>query len=343
MARLLLTILALLSQLLIVDAAIFFTNVGETGLDDTSMISGTFYRKKINDTAISGNATYDESVFQTHITGGNFTYTISGLSPGDYDLTLGFAETYKGNCDVGARVFNVTYNGGQEFKNFVDVYSHVRCFTAYFITKTVATDTSGKIVLDFESSPGDDFPFISMIEVNDAFSTNMSSPAPMLFFRNAGNTDEDVSIVTGDTDVFFSDATTVVDAGSFGPLVFLTHRYGQSFSYKLEGFNSTLLYDVTVGFAEMYPPNCAKRARLMNVKMNGLDLAKNLDVFATVGCNTSLLLSKTVTPNKEGTFSIKFTAVMDSAMVSFIRVEENIVPPTLPGGSARSLLRAGNN
>jgi hypothetical protein len=317
----------LLLHLFIADAAVFFKDVGKTDFDPR--ISGRVYRKRINFTTVIGTAPYDESVFETHIYGGNFTYNISGLEPGTYDLTLGFAENYPGNCDVGRRVFNVTYNGGQEFETLLDVYSRVRCYAAYFSTKTVATDESGQIILDFTSDPDQNYPFLSLILVEETLGEDTNETAPMLFFQNAGTGYENLLNIEGNTSAYYSSNIVVAGAKTYGLRVFLTHRYGENFRYILDGFNANKTYVVTLGFAEKFIPNCVEGARVFNVKINGLNFVKDLDVFAEVGCNTALILSDIVAPTRKGEFSIKFVAEVESAMVSFIRVEEYVVvvPP----------------
>lgn len=66
-------------------------------------------------------------VFKTALYGKDFTYTFD-LAPGAYDVTLGFMETYRKNCEkLGSRVFSVYVNDILQLEGF-DMYAEVGCY-----------------------------------------------------------------------------------------------------------------------------------------------------------------------------------------------------------------------
>ena len=81
---------------------------------------------------------------------GNFTYTISGLPPGQsYQLRLDFAETYW--TSAGKRVFNVAANGQALLTNF-DIFKAAGARNkAVSETFNVMADSSGTVTITFAS------------------------------------------------------------------------------------------------------------------------------------------------------------------------------------------------
>jgi len=90
--------------------------------------------------------------------------------------------------------------------------------------------------------------------------------------------------------------TTASISGTSNPTLFLTERYG-TFQYDLALPNGT--YQVNLYFAENYVnstfPNGGIGDVVFSVQANGVAIASNLDVFATVGAHAALEESATVT------------------------------------------------
>jgi hypothetical protein len=95
---------------------------------------------------------------------GTFTYTFTGLSAGNYNVTLKFGEiAYLG---PGKRQFNVAINGTQVLANF-DVAAQVGFNTALDKTFSAAVSTNGQLTITFSKGAADN-PIVSAIQVAPA-------------------------------------------------------------------------------------------------------------------------------------------------------------------------------
>ena len=106
-------------------------------------------------TYVSGNAVSTvgvvnpapQAVYQSERYG-NFTYTLSGLTPGvSYTLRLHFAEIYW--TSAGARVFNVVVNGQSALSNF-DIFAAAGGANKAIVkTFSAVADTNGNVTVGF--------------------------------------------------------------------------------------------------------------------------------------------------------------------------------------------------
>jgi len=142
-------------------------------------------------------------------------------------------------------------------------------------------------------------------------------------FVDAGAKNEDLSIVSGNFWQNYNDVPITNSAG-YSDEVFKTHRYGSNFRYIFDGLTPGSMKNVTLGFAETHYMACTIGGRLMDIEVNGEVFADSLDVFSEVGCQTVLLLTKTFEVNAQGELTITFTALADNAMVSLIRIDQNL-------------------
>jgi Malectin domain len=141
-----------------------FINCGVES-EDGQYLSGRYWGSSFDDEISGIPLEYRNvsDVFQTHRSGSNFAYTITGLLPyASYDVTLGFAENYEEYCNVGMRRFNVTVNN-RPFEIDLDVYDTVGCFRALVLTKAYKATGDGTLVIQFKQIKR--HPMISLIAI----------------------------------------------------------------------------------------------------------------------------------------------------------------------------------
>ncbi len=143
-------------------------------------------------------------------------------------------------------------------------------------------------------------------------------------FLNCGPTSaDDTSLVSGLSatfQTFFSSVDGEADRR------FNSHRWGRghqpSFTYTLPVSQPRL---VTLGFAEVYGPNCAVNKRRFTVAVNGEIVSENLDVFASVGCRQPLRISVVAEPLPGGQIAIEFkrgSSGIENPFVSYIELSD---------------------
>ena len=134
----------LLITLLFTPTKALFENIGP---DNGSLISrGSANPYFIPANRPIANANGDADYYRSNRYGADFTYTLSGLSPNQrFQLQLGFAETYGGACQRGARIFNVLVNGALVV-NSLDVFDKSGgCDSALVETINANASSSGKV------------------------------------------------------------------------------------------------------------------------------------------------------------------------------------------------------
>ena len=140
----------LLIALLVTPTKAIFENIGP---DNGSLIStGSANPYFIPSNRPIANANGDEDYYRSNRYGGDFTYTLSGLSPNQqYQLQLGFAETYGGACQRAGRIFNVFVNGALAV-NSLDVFAKSGgCDSAMIETINANASSSGTFDIRFKS------------------------------------------------------------------------------------------------------------------------------------------------------------------------------------------------
>lgn len=140
-----------------------------------------------------------------------------------------------------------------------------------------------------------------------------------VYFVNAGVIGEDTSIVSGERKQW--GAVVEID-NTESPTLYQTHRYGRTFAYTFGNLAPGMTYQVSMGFAEIYTPNCQPNKRRFDVIINGLIVRPDLDVFSSVGCKTALVEAFDVVANEDGEIVVGFQNRVENAMVSFLEISE---------------------
>ena len=104
--------------------------------------------------------------------------------------------------------------------------------------------------------------------------------------------------------------------------MFEGHRsHSGGFTYTITGFGPSTSNLLSLGFAEMYSPNCSNGKRKIVVTVNGSPFVTDLDVYQEAGCKTAYLESGTVVANTQGEYVIAFSASVENPMVSTIAID----------------------
>jgi hypothetical protein len=150
------------------------TNAGGPGTNLTISTGTEVYTVSsstiINMTGIPNPPYTSPTIFRSHrwkwgsVNTTAFTVTVTGLEPWSYNqLSLGFAETWNGGCNIGARKFAIKVNG-QYFATSLDVFQEAGCKTASVISKNLIADINGNIEIVF--IPMANNAFYSSIEIS---------------------------------------------------------------------------------------------------------------------------------------------------------------------------------
>lgn len=164
--------LFLLITLLFTPAKALFENIGP---DNGSLISrGSANPYLIPANRPIANANGDADYYRSNRYGADFTYTLTGLSPNQrFQLQLGFAETYQGACQRGARIFNVLVNGALVV-NSLDVFDKSGgCDSALVETINANASSSGKFDIRFQGLRNS--AIVAWIRVSDSSSSSQES------------------------------------------------------------------------------------------------------------------------------------------------------------------------
>ena len=129
-----------------------------------------------------------------------------------------------------------------------------------------------------------------------------------------------------DTD--YSGGTSATAAGSIVTIsgvtnpapqeVYLTERYGNTFSYAFSNLTAGLTYQVRLHFAEIYWT--ATNQRVFNVAINGTKVLTNFDIFAVTGTNYKATIQQFNVQPSNGQIAVSFTTITDNAKCSGIEV-----------------------
>ncbi len=126
-----------------------------------------------------------------------------------------------------------------------------------------------------------------------------------------------------------SNSTNVQIGGTADQALYQTGRYNNAGSkplvYSFQVANGS--YNVNLRFAETATKMESVGARVFNVKIQGIPAYRNLDIFAAAGARAALVKSTNVNV-QNGTLSIEFDNVVQSAMVNAIEILP--VPPQAP-------------
>lgn len=265
---------------------------------------------------------------------GGFTY-VHMLAPGTYDIRLGFLEFSESGCVLDKRVFKVSANGIET--NPIDVFGAVGCQSPHTVMVTnVPVGTDGKLAL--QTTPINGYaPYLSNFEANPHDPSSQPSPSPTDFDIqiNVGSNSE-AALPNEYTDKTYYNVDVM--GGGYAPEVFYqSARYGADFTYDFDLAPGA--YDVTLGFAEIYPPHCMEPGkRVFKVFINENIQLDGYDIFARNGCYKAEELtfsSQTVGSVNTKPLSIRFAATANFAQVAFIKVKtasDNCIPVSSGGG-----------
>lgn len=300
--------------------------------DTGANLSGTTKKFAVASTTPIAGTTEDVK-FTTHrsaVSGSSFTYSFN-VAPGAYTVQLGFAEVYTLNCATGKRVFSVAANGVPVAAlTSYDTFADVGCNTAS-IKSFPVTVTSGPLTLAFTSTANN--AFVSTIDISPGGTSTTTAPPSTTTSGtststsagqlpsvdlDAGSAADTGSNVLGASSKY---VTTGSIANTDDDAVFLSHRYGKSFTYSFPLLPGT--YNVSLGFAEIFALNCALDKRVFTVDINGQAVPEfaGFDVFKEVGCQTAVVKTVQATVSEvSGPLTIKFLAVTQNAFIASIKI-----------------------
>jgi hypothetical protein len=155
------------------------------------------------------------------------------------------------------------------------------------------------------------------------------SPAldPSLSIGYVDNTGSDpasgVTFSTSASDIYGDSGASITGPAGLNLEYFKYHRWHWGpFSYTVSGFVPFSTQVLTLGFAEIYQPNCVTGERVMTVDVNGAGFVANLDVFDEAGCSAVHLETHDVVADSSVTLVINFSASVNTPMVSFLEINE---------------------
>jgi hypothetical protein len=101
--------------------------------------------------------------------------------------------------------------------------------------------------------------------------------------------------------------------------VYQSARQG-NFTYTLAGFDPGSSHTVRLHFAETFFTTAGSRT--FNIGINGTQVMTNFDIFAAAGAkNKAVILELTQNADSNGTFTVTFTSVVNSSLLSAIEIQ----------------------
>ena len=173
-----------------------------------------------------GDADGDDAVYATERYDDAMTYTRTGLAPGDYVLTLKFAEIYAAGYGDGNRVFDVSVNG-TPVASELDLFDVTdAAFDAHDIEVPVTVGADGTLSLSFNASAdnakvnaftlheavGTTEPGVAVVSVADASASESDGTVSVTVSR-MGDLSEDVVV-----NVTIADGTAEAGADYAAPV-----------------------------------------------------------------------------------------------------------------------------
>jgi hypothetical protein len=117
-------------------------------------------------------------------------------------------------------------------------------------------------------------------------------------------------------------ANTIDLTGATNPApmqVYQTARTG-NVTYTISGFTAGSTHTVRLHFAETFFTTAGSRT--FNVSINGTQVLTNFDIFAAAGASNKAVIKQfTENASSTGAFSITFTSVVNTAIISGIEVQ----------------------
>ena len=139
------------------------------------------------------------------------------------------------------------------------------------------------------------------------------------------------------------DTTLVVNPAPI--TVYRTERWGNPFTYTVNGLTPNTAYAVNLEFTEDWPADFGVGKRIENVSLNGTQVLSNFDIFATAGAahkavRKSFLQNSDVNGNIAITFTTATGSVDANAKVDGVSV---LIPPRATLSASPSTINAGNS
>ncbi len=296
---------------------------------DVSGSTGTYPISNTIDTSGVANPA-PQAVYQNErfaLNGGNFTETISNLSPNtQYDVKLDFSENFDNSA--GARQFNVKINGNQVLTNF-DIFATAGAkFKAVVKSfEDVAADGGGKITIEFDSITNKDTAKVDGIEI---------TPAPVRPILIAAGSSNPIApfvadnYVTGGQSYSVSSGQYIDTAGIDDPpplSVLQSERFDNSgttgpnsgFTYTIPNLAPGAAYTTRLVFSENYYQSAGQRQ--FNVTINNVQVLTDFDIYQlTYTRFKAIAESFYSTADSNGSITIKFTSVTGQAKVDAVEI-----------------------
>lgn len=273
-----------------------------------------------------------------HRSGQVLSYEISGFEPlSTHFFYMDFAEAFEPNCEIGRRLMDVTING-VVIKFNIDVFAEVGCnqMTTSVRAPVIPANADGTYKIYIEAS--NDKPMMSAIHIEPSTAPQYRES---ILINSKYVNDGSVYEIEGSTRTYGT-GRDISNTDEWSTNFFRDMRSGDSFKYLVKGWAPNVEYELTIGFAETYEPNCEAGKRVFDVKVNGETFAEDLDVYTAAGsaCFTGYTISKTVKADTDGLIMISFDKSgdrSDQAMVSFFQVAKSAETPA-PTTPAPTLL-----
>ena len=239
------------------------------------------------------------------------------LPKGNYDIYLHLAEIYYSG--TGKRIFDVKVEDSLVFPN-VDIYKDAG-------GKNVALI---KNVADFSVNDGAlTLEFIRMVQNPKYSAIEIHPRAPGIFVNAGGPSYTDPLGIVWEADIGYSNNTgntySTVGAieGTNKQELYQTERYGADMIYTIpidKGF-----YDISLHFAKIYGGAFGDGKRVFNVKMQGILVMENFDIFRKARNNTAYVITE---PNLyvASTLKIEFVKIKQNPKLSAVKVRQAVTP-----------------
>jgi hypothetical protein len=289
-------------------------------------------------------------VYESHVWAfENLTYSLDVDPSREYDVKIMVAESYTPNCVNDHRIFHLKV--GDQLRENIDVFEEVGCKTALDLKfVNVKPKPSGKLEISGLKKPGADNPMISALEVSFAAAISPSeepssfptyvptvypsgspsrSSVPIVkvnFGRSTatnGYQPPQAANLTGTINLYGGynvDISGTEDDGAYASHAWSSWKVG----YKMV-LDPSKLYNVRVGFAESYEPNCVVGARIFNLQV-GTETISDIDVFkAAGGCRTAYdMVFKNVQPlQSSGVLQVAvLKGKQENAIISLLEVTQ---------------------
>lgn len=290
---------------------------------DTAYSGGSPYATTatVNTTGVTDPA--PQGVYQT-VRYGNFSYTLADLTPNAaYSFRLHFNELYWNS--VGARVFDVKYNGQTVLDNYDILDAAGGKNKAIVVPVTGTANSSGVITLQFVTEFDN-----AMVNGIELYSGTLETPSPTptptvtvpYGVNTGGSTVGSYIADTGFSGGSLYTTTSNVDTSGVTnaapEAVYKSVRYG-NFTYTLPNQTPNTNYILRMHFNELYWNSVG--SRVFDVSVNGTQVLNDYDILDEAGGKNKAVVEEIpVTANSSGNLVVQFSTVVDNAMVNGLEV-----------------------